>query len=195
MKKRWFWQMASLLACVPFLFAACDAPSSSDESRSEPIVVQQYIVPPQSRGELLADQDLVAVVVDVEKTEVLEYTLDNASDNETRKARVATVKVKDVLLGDQKVGEKLQIFQQGDGTTIIYEEELQTGGYLEKGTKWFLFLEKKEFLNNTYFYIRSLIGQYELDDDGHIISQTELSKEDRYFGGVKTVEDMRKLIG
>ena len=190
MKKSW---CLLAVAVALSLFASCSKPAA-------PTYVEELIKLPETKEELVQRASHI-VSVEVKKTEIksffTSYTDDTKEDFYCIDAEVTAV-----LKGDLETGKKIAIIQQGDGTNRIFKSVEQSGGYLQDGSQWLLFLEEGSEIEKQQFYeknqceypymIWSIVGQFKINENQVILSITNEAKD--LFGDVKTVADMQSIV-
>ena len=186
---------------LPLAIAVClsGCSGSPDDPDSRPDYIREHFLLPETKEELFGWVDAV-VSVKLEKVDFKRMPDSMSLEPQPEEEEINTVstaRVETVIKGDLAVGRTIRILQKGDNKTRIYSGEKDGGGYLQKGQKKLLFLDAlsegdaawaKETFGSVY-YIRSLVGQYTLDDDDNIVEMTEESR--RLFGPIETLEDIR----
>lgn len=160
-------------------------------SETAPLFVRQdkRETGPESLNELLALTGAVAKV-SIRKTEtgrVPNWMDPSAGEID---AHIATAAVEEVLWGDMEAGGEIRIAQPGDNERTVYELVRLSGGYLEEGRTYLLFLWGIGRERDKELYgISSVAGQYQLDEQETIVKGQRYFN--RYFEG-NTLEAVRR---
>ena len=141
------------------------------------------------------------ILGEVISTEVKTYYIDEQKN--TGEFLIETITIHECLKGDYQTGDEIVVGEDGNGTTIINNNIIKSGGYLEKGDKVVLFLErdqdnlewfKKMYENEVMPYGKSsLQGRIWLDDN-YEIDQTKNDYEYALFKDCEAINKLKSQI-
>ena len=183
--------LCALLALLLFL-PSCGAGETDTSVIRFSYTCQPYY---ETKDELLHEVDII-LVVKVKKPEIIP-----AFSPGDDPSALSIGKVERVIKGNLEEGGEIRMSQNGDNHTIIDTAVEESGGYLQKGQRWLLFLgERNELAQKVYwdlyhyqlpYSIYTMVGQYALDENDHITFMTDTSRS--LLGDIQSVDDMEAV--
>ena len=184
-----------IVSCLTNGLSSCKNTAEIDEityiNDSVIIVDEQRIV---KASEVIISGEVVC-------TEVKTYYASERKD--TEEVLVATVKIHECFKGDYQEGDEIITGEVGDGKTIVKSNIIKSGGYLEKGDKVVLFLERDQddvelfnilHENEVMPYLHSSLQGRIWLDDSYEVDKIKNNYEFALFRECKTTNELKLQI-